>query len=93
MGQTKNTGNLYLIATAELLRRVRQYGFAYETELCTYLCGTYGFSKQAVIQALHNAYPGLSLIRRRATDQLKESFGDQRAGYMNVYLPKEGRQD
>lgn len=72
----------------ELIRRIEKDGYAYETELCMFLCEKYGLTKPVVIQTLRCSYTEMSLIRRRVTDKLKTSFGDRRIGYPIVYLPE-----
>lgn len=71
----------------EILNVIKQQGYFLETEFCTMICEKYNISLYIVRGLLRRIYPGMSLLKRRMSDDLKRFYGLEIKGYPIVYLP------
>lgn len=71
----------------EVLNVIRQQGYVLETEICTMICEKYNISLYIVRGIFRRIYPGMSLLKRRMSDDLKRFYGLEIKGCPIVYLP------
>ena len=74
------------ILKTEILSIIKQQGYVLETEVCTMLCEKYNLALYTVRGTLRRIYPGMALIKRRMSDELKAFYGLEVKGCPIVYL-------
>lgn len=71
----------------EFFKIIDSNGYVLEHELCSLICGKYGFNKYTVIGILRKTYKEFPLCKMRMSKELKNFYGLKIKGYPIVYLP------
>ncbi|MDE7177066.1 MAG: hypothetical protein K2O59_04560 [Lachnospiraceae bacterium] len=77
------------IVQTVLLEAIKQQGYVLETEICNMICEKYNISSYIVRGTLGRIYPGMSLLKRRMSNDLKRFYGLKTKGYPIVYMPEQ----
>lgn len=75
------------VLESEISKQIKQQGYVLEADLCAMVREKYNFTMATIKGMLRRIYPGMSLIKRRMSNELKDFYNLEIKGCPVVYMP------